>query len=61
MSPKVARIRQVMPAPVAMKAHFSHISCRIALLRRGSKRAPDISTAIACARVGLRAVLLAER
>ena len=40
MSPIAARIRQVMPATVAMKIHFSHISSRISSLSRASKPAP---------------------
>src|SRR6516164_5568127 len=31
ISPKAPRIRQQMPAAAAMNAHFSHISCRIAV------------------------------
>ena len=50
ISPKVARIRQVMPAPVAIKAHFSHISCKITVLSLASKCAPDSAAAMACAR-----------
>src|ERR1700735_1046495 len=53
ISPKDARIRQVMPAPVAMKAHFSHISCMIAALRLTSKPAPDSAARIARARADL--------
>jgi len=36
-----AQSGQVIPAAVAMNTHFSHISCRIASLRRASKRVPD--------------------
>jgi hypothetical protein len=40
MSPMGARIRQAIPAAVAIKTHFSHISCRMAMLRRASNLAP---------------------
>ena len=50
MSPTVARIRQVMPAAEAMKTHFSHISSRIWVLARPSKRAVAKSRWIASTR-----------
>jgi len=51
MSPIVARIRQVIPALAAMNTYFSHISCRIALLGRASKQAPENSLPIVSMRV----------
>ena len=50
ISPTAPRIRQVMPAAVAMNTHFSHISCRIDSLKPPSKPALAKSAAIAPAR-----------
>jgi hypothetical protein len=46
MSPIVLRMRQVIPASVARKTHFSHISRRITELARNSNLALPISAAI---------------
>jgi hypothetical protein len=43
MSPSAARIRQVMPAMVAMNIHFSHMSCRMCRLNCASKFACRLS------------------
>ena len=50
MSPMVARIRQVIPAAVAMNTHLSHISCRMALLARASALLPVKAATIASIR-----------
>src|SRR5262249_56194251 len=50
MSPKAPRIRQQMPAAAAMKAHFSHISWRIAVESWESNLAPEKTAAIAVTR-----------
>ena len=50
MSPMVARIRQVEPASVARKLHFSHISSSMLSLRRGWNLTPCISASMASTR-----------
>ena len=45
-----ARIRQVIPAQVAMNTHFSHISCIMYFAETRSKRAPAERLAMASAR-----------
>src|SRR6516164_7612860 len=50
ISPKAPRIRQQMPAAAAMNAHFSHISCRIAVDNWESNLAPEKAAAIATTR-----------
>src|SRR5262249_30295699 len=50
MAPTGARMRQVMPASVASKTIFSHISCRIPSLCTQSKRAPSRRAAKAVVR-----------
>src|SRR6516165_3348030 len=50
MSPKAPRIRQQIPAAAAMKAHFFHISWRIAVESWESNLAPEKAVAIATTR-----------
>ena len=62
MSPMLARIRQVMPAQVAMNTHFSHISWQNrSRSARGLEVGPENAVAIASTRGAARSIALAKR